>query len=54
LDRIRIHEELEDINRELARGYSDTCEGASCLYTATDNYGSKYRASGNMTFKENP
>jgi hypothetical protein len=29
-------------------------EGMSCLYTATDNYGTKYRCSGNQTFKADP
>lgn len=30
------------------------CEGLSCIYTATDNYGPEYRVSGNKTFAANP
>lgn len=47
--------ELKSLEQELSEGFkNELCAGASCIYTATDNYGKKYRVSGNQTFRENP
>lgn len=46
---------LSQYNDELRIGYKpELCAGDSCLYTATDNYGKKYRVSGNQSFRSNP
>lgn len=46
---------IDSLNQELLKGYvPELCPGASCIYTATDNYGKKYRVSGNKTFRANP
>ena len=46
----------KEIDKELANLKKTTtlCQGASCIYTATDNYGKQYRVSGNQTFAANP
>ena len=47
--------ELKSLEQELSKGFkNELCAGASCIYTATDNYGKKYRVSGNQTFRANP
>ena len=47
--------ELNKLNDELNKGYTqELCAGDSCIYTATDNYGKKYRVSGNQSFRANP
>lgn len=38
----------------LAIPYEKYKKGASCIYTATDNYGKEYLVSGNKTFASNP
>lgn len=46
---------IDSLNQELLKEYvPELCPGASCIYTATDNYGKKYRVSGNKTFRANP
>lgn len=46
---------LSQYNNELKTGYKpELCAGDSCIYTATDNYGKKYRVSGNQSFRANP
>lgn len=47
---------LSSLKEELNNGYGTTnlCAGDSCMYTATDNYGKKYRISGNQSFRANP
>ena len=42
---LKVHQALHD---------KGMCNGNSCIYTATDNYGKQYRVSGNKTFAENP
>ena len=46
----------KEIDKELDNLKKTTtlCQGASCIYTATDNYGKQYRVSGNQTFAANP
>ena len=47
--------QLNRLNDELNKGYvEELCAGDSCIYTATDNYGKKYRISGNKSFRANP
>lgn len=47
--------ELNRLTDKLNKGYTEElCAGGSCIYTATDNYGKKYRVSGNKTFRANP
>lgn len=47
--------ELNRLNDKLNKGYTEElCAGDSCIYTATDNYGKKYRISGNQSFRANP
>jgi hypothetical protein len=43
-----------ELKNELSNGYKSCVPGATCIYTATDNYGKKYRVSGNKTFRANP
>ncbi len=38
----------------LAKPYEKYKKGASCIYTATDNYGNDYLVSGNQSFASNP
>lgn len=38
----------------LSMPYEKYKKGASCIYTATDNYGKEYLVSGNKTFASNP
>lgn len=38
----------------LSKPYEKYKKGASCIYTATDNYGNEYLVSGNKTFASNP
>ena len=46
---------LNRLNDELNKGYVEELRvGNSCLYTSTDNYGKKYRISGNQSFRANP
>lgn len=46
---------ISSINEKLQQGYKHECvPGASCIYTATDNYGKKYRVSGNRSFRSSP
>ena len=49
-------ESLNALKKELSNGYGDSklCAGSSCIYTATDNFGKKYRVSGNKSFRTNP
>jgi hypothetical protein len=48
-------EMIRTAENELNSGFKpQLVEGASCIYTATDNYGRKYRVSGNQTFRANP
>lgn len=53
----QISQRLENLQQNF-KSYTqlskNQLEGASCLYTATDNYGKQYRCSGNQTFKANP
>ena len=47
--------ELNRLNDKLNKGYTEElCAGDSCIYTATDNFGKKYRISGNQSFRANP
>lgn len=46
---------LSQYDNELKTGHKpELCAGESCIYTATDNYGKKYRVSGNQSFRANP
>ena len=46
---------IDSIQKKLNQGYKAECiPGASCIYTATDNYGNKYRVSGNRSFRSSP
>jgi hypothetical protein len=43
------------LEEELSKPYTTKCyKGASCIYTATDNYGKKYRAASNYQMHQNP
>lgn len=47
--------DLKDLEDEYNKGYrQESIPGATCIYTATDNYGKKYRISGNQSFRANP
>lgn len=46
---------LSSLKEELNNGWTPKlCAGDSCVYTATDNYGKKYRVSGNQSFRADP
>ena len=46
----------EQAGNEFLSGVKDTdlVNGASCIYTATDNYGPQYRQASNVRFEKNP
>lgn len=47
--------DLKDLEDEYNRGYKqESIPGATCIYTATDNYGKKYRVAGNKSFRSSP
>jgi hypothetical protein len=48
-------EELKSLENEYNKGYrQESIPGATCIYTATDNYGKKYRVAGNKSFRSSP
>lgn len=54
-ERENFIKQLKELEEELNKGYKEElCAGPSCIYTATDNYGEKYRVSGNRSFRANP
>ena len=51
----RLLEENALLEKELSEGYKEEyLDGASCIYTATGNFGDKYKCSWNVWFRENP
>lgn len=53
-DRATIVDTISKLQQELNAGPPSCVPGASCIYTATDNYGTKYRVSGNQSFRADP
>lgn len=48
-------ERLRGLEAELAKGYTpELCEGPTCIYTTTGNFGEKYQVAGNRSFRGNP
>ena len=51
----RLLDENALLEKELLNGYKEEyIDGASCIYTATGNFGDKYKCSWNVWFNENP
>ena len=49
-----LENRIIELKNELSNGYKSCIPGSTCIYTATDNFGKKYRVSGNQTFRANP
>lgn len=48
-------ERLRGLEDELAKGYTpELCEGPTCIYTTTGNFGKQYQVAGNRSFRGNP
>lgn len=48
-------ERLKGLEAELAKGYTpELCEGPTCIYTTTGNFGKQYQVAGNRSFRGNP
>jgi hypothetical protein len=48
-------ERLRGLEAELAKGYTpELCEGPTCIYTTTGNFGKQYQVAGNRSFRGNP
>ena len=55
LEKQRLINENALLTKELSEGYKEEyIDGASCIYTATGNYGDAHKCSWNVWFRENP